>query len=198
MASNFEQVLDRLPLPAFLKPHDTGKYYGVVGDFDTPEDLLRAVRTVRAAGYSQMEAYTPFPIHGIDEAMGEGRSPLGKIVICCAFLGLTGAVVLQWWTGAVDYPLVIAGKPLFAVEPSVPIMFELSVLLSAFGAVFGMLALNKLPQFYHPVFNFSKYAGATNDRFLLAIEARDPKFNADDVKTLLDSLGSRHSELVEA
>jgi hypothetical protein len=198
MAGNLEQVLDKLPLPAFLRPHDTGKYYGVVGNFDTPEDLLRAIRTVRTAGFSQLEAYTPFPIHGIDEAMGEGRSPLGRIVMVCALIGIAAAVLLQWWTGAVDYPLVIAGKPLFAVEPSVPIMFELGVLLSAFGAVFGMFALNKLPQFYHPVFNYSKYAGATNDRFLLAIEARDPKFNADDVKTLLDSLGSRHSELVEA
>lgn len=191
-------LLDKLPLPSFLKPAEGAKHYGVIGDFDTPEDLLRAIRTARTAGYTKMEAYTPFPIHGIDEALGRPRSPLGRIVIVCALIGLTSAVLLQWWTGAVDYPLVIAGKPLFAVEPSVPIMFELSVLLSAFAAVFGMFALNGLPQYYHPFFNYSRAHGATNDRFLLAVETGDPKFQADEVIRLLDSCGSRHSELVEA
>jgi len=191
-------LLDKLPLPAFLKPAEMGPHYGVIGDFDSPEALLRAIRTARTAGYTKLEAYTPFPIHGIDDAMGEPRSPLGKIVIACALVGLTLAVVLQWWTGAVDYPLIIAGKPLFAVEPSIPIMFELSVLLGAFGAVIGMFALNKLPTYYHPAFNFSRWAGATNDRFLLAIEAGDPKFNAQEIQVLMESLGSRCTELVEA
>lgn len=191
-------LLDKLPLPAFLKPAETGPHYGVIGDFDSPEALLRAIRTARTAGYTKLEAYTPFPIHGIDDAMGEPRSPLGKIVIGCALVGLTLAVLLQWWTGAVDYPLIIAGKPLFAVEPSIPIMFELSVLLGAFGAVIGMFALNKLPTYYHPAFNFSRWAGATNDRFLLAIEAGDPKFNAQEIRVLMESLGSRCTELVEA
>jgi len=190
--------LDKLPLPAFLKPADGAKHYGVIGDFDSPEALLRAIRTARTAGYTKFEAYTPFPIHGIDDAMGEPRSPLGRIVIICGLAGLSLAVVLQWWTGAIDYPLIVAGKPLFAIQPSVPIMFELSVLLAAFGAVFGMLALNKLPTYYHPAFNFSRWAGATNDRFLLAIEAIDPKFNAGEIKVLMDSLGSRCTELVEA
>jgi len=191
-------LLDKLPLPAFLKPAETGPHYGVIGDFDSPEALLRAIRTARTAGYTKLEAYTPFPIHGIDDAMGEPRSPLGKIVIACALVGLALAVVLQWWTGAIDYPLIIAGKPLFAVEPSVPIMFELSVLLGAFGTVIGMFALNKLPTYYHPAFNFSRWAGATNDRFLLAIEATDPKFNSGEILLLMESLGSKCTELVEA
>ena len=198
MATQIDQIIGRLPLPSFLKPAETGKYYGVMGDFDSPEDLLRAIRTLRTAGYSKLDAYSPFPLHGIDEALGEGRSPLGRIVIVCGLAGLASAILLQWWTGAIDYPLVVAGKPLFAFEPSVPIMFELSVLLAAFGAVLGMLALNKLPQYYHPAFNFSRWAGATNDRFLLAVEASDPKFDAEEIKTILDSIGSRHSELVEA
>jgi hypothetical protein len=185
-------------LPIHLKPAEGSAHYGVIGDFDTPEDLLRAVRTARTAGFTRMEAYTPFPIHGIDEALGRPRSPLGRIVITCGLLGLASAILLQWWTGAVDYPLVIAGKPLFAVEPSVPIIFELSVLLSAFAAVLGMFALNKLPQFYHAFFNCSRAHGATNDRFLLAVESGDPKFHAEEVIRLLDSCGSRHSELVEA
>ena len=195
MATSF---LDKLPLPAFLRPADEHKHYGVVGDFDTPEDLLRAIRTLRVAGLTSMEAYTPFPIHGIDEALGEPRSPLGRVVIVAALLGLASAVALQWWTGAVNYKLVIAGKPLFALEPSVPIMFELTVLFGAFGALLGMFHLNKMPAYYHAFFNYSKAGGASNDRFLLAVEALDPKFRASELKTLLDSLGSRHSELVEA
>jgi hypothetical protein len=190
--------LDKLPLPNFLRPSEEAAHYGVVGDFDTPEDLLRAIRTLRVAGFTRMEAYTPFPIHGIDEALGEPRSPLGRIVIAAALLGLASAVALQWWTGAVDYKLVIAGKPLFALEPSVPIIFELSVLFGAFGAVFGMFHLNRMPTYYHAFFNYSKAAGASNDRFLLAVEAVDPKYRGGELKTLLDSLGSRHSELVEA
>ncbi|MDR3718050.1 MAG: DUF3341 domain-containing protein [Bryobacteraceae bacterium] len=195
MATSF---LDRLPLPEFLKPAEDGPHYGVVGDFDTPEDLLRAIRTLRVAGFTKMEAYTPFPIHGIDEALGEPRSPLGRVVIVAALLGLASAVALQWWTGAVDYKLIIAGKPLFALEPSVPIIFELTVLFGSFGALLGMFHLNRMPTYYHAFFNYSKAEGASNDRFLLAVEAADPKFRGEELKTLLDSLGSRHSELVEA
>jgi hypothetical protein len=190
--------LDKLPLPAFMRAAAEAKCYGVVGDFESPEDLLRAIRTLRTAGFTKLEAYSPFPIHGIDEALGEPRSPLGRIVIVAALLGLASAVALQWWTGAVDYKLVIAGKPLFAFEPSVPIMFELAVLFGAFGAVLGMFHLNRLPTYYHPFFNYSHSEGATNDRFLLAIEAADPKFRGEEIRTLLDSLGSRHTELVEA
>ncbi len=190
--------LNKLPLPAFLKSTAEIKCYGVVGDFESPEDLLRAIRTLRTAGFTKLEAYSPFPIHGIDEALGEPRSPLGRIVIVAALLGLASAVALQWWTGAVDYKLVIAGKPLFAFEASVPIMFELTVLFGAFGAVLGMFHLNRLPTYYHPFFNYSQSEGATNDRFLLAVEAADPKFRGEEVRTLLDSLGSRHTELVEA
>src|SRR5271157_3779707 len=95
--------LDKLPLPAFLKPAAGARHYGVVGDFASPEDLLRAIRTLRTAGFTKLEAYSPFPIHGIDEALGEPRSPLGRIVFVAAMLGLASAIALQWWTGAVDY-----------------------------------------------------------------------------------------------
>lgn len=193
-----EAVLSKLGLPGYEPEAARQKIYGVIGDFDTPEDLLRAIRTARAAGYTKMEAYSPFPIHGVDEALGAPRSPLGKIVIVFSLLGLAAAVLLQWWTGAVDYRLIIAGKPLFAFEPSVPIMFELAVLLSAFATVLGMFHLNRIPTYYHPFFNFSKHAGASNDRFLLAIEAGDAKFRADEVKLFLESCGSRHTEIVEA
>ncbi|MBL0156637.1 MAG: DUF3341 domain-containing protein [Bryobacterales bacterium] len=191
-------LLSKLGMAGYEAPGTAPKHYGVVGDFDTPEELMRAIRTARAAGYSKMEAYTPFPIHGIDEALGAPRSPLGRIVIVCALIGFTLAVLLQWWTGAVNYKLVIAGKPLFAIEPSIPIMFELSVLLGAFGAVFGMFHLNRLPTYYHSFFNFTRASGASNDRFLLAVEAADGKFQAAEVQRFLESCGSRHTELVEA
>lgn len=191
-------LLSKLGLPGYEAAGSGPAHYGVMGDFDTPEDLMRAIRTARAAGYTKMEAYTPFPIHGIDEALGAPRSPLGRIVIVCGLIGLSLAVWLQWWTGAVSYKLSVAGKPLFAIEPSVPIMFELSVLLSAFGAVFGMLHLNRLPTYYHPFFNFTRAKGATNDRFLLAVEAADGKFQAEEVQRFLESCGSSHTELVEA
>jgi len=154
--------------------------HGVLADYASPDQLLTAIREVRKRGYTKFEAYTPFPIHGIDEAMGARRSKLGWIVLCGGLIGGTIAMLLQWWTGAVAYPLTIGGKPLFAVEPSIPIAFELTVLLASFGAVFGMFALNGLPQFYHPVFNYKKWKGATDDRFLLVIEATDRKFKAGD------------------
>jgi hypothetical protein len=137
-------------------------------------------------------------VFGIDEAIGIPRSPLGKIVAFFGALGLLSAIFLIWWTGAIDYPLVIGGKPLFSFVFSIPIMFELTVLFSAFAAVIGMFALNKLPQYYHPVFNFSKYQGATNDKFLLAIEASDPAFNPDQAAVLLKQWGALTTELVEA
>ncbi len=154
--------------------------HGVLADYSTPDELLTGVREARKRGFTKIEAYTPFPIHGIDEAMGARRSKLGWVVLIGGLIGGSAALWLQWWTGAVAYPLVIAGKPLFAVEPSIPITFELTVLLASFGAVFGMFAMNGLPQFYHPVFNYKKWKGATDDRFLLVIEATDRKFKAGD------------------
>ncbi len=174
------------------------KFYGTVGEFDDDRKLVAAARAAREFGFTRMDAYTPFPVHGIDEAIGIPRSPLGKIVACFGTFGLLSAIFLIWWTGAIDYPLVIGGKPLFSFVFSIPIMFELTVLFSAFATVIGMFALNKLPQYYHPVFNFSKYEGATNDRFLLAIEAADPAFNPEQAAVLMKQWGALTTELVEA
>ena len=127
--------------------------YGVVAEFQKPEDLVAAGRSIHHHhGYKKLDALTPFPIHGIDEAIGVPRSILGYIVFGCGLFGLMNAIFMVWYTNGYDYPLVIGGKPLFAWEFSIPPMFELTVLFSAFGAVFGMLALNGLPKFYHPVF----------------------------------------------
>jgi hypothetical protein len=173
--------------------------YGVVGEFDRPEDLVRAGYDLHhRRGYTKLDAYSPFPIHGIDDAIGVPRSNLGWIVFACAMFGLANAILIIWYTSAVDYPLVIGGKPLFAWEFSVPVMFELTVLLSAFGAVIGMLYLNGLPRFYHPTFNFSNFAGVTNDKFLLVIEAADPKFDVTEVRNVLAEVGATCTEVIEA
>jgi hypothetical protein len=172
--------------------------HGMVADFDSPDRLMDCIRAARKAGYTRMEAYTPFPIHGIDDAMGARPSILGFLVLIGSATGMTLAILLQWWTGAVDYPLVIAGKPFFAFEPSIPIIFELTVLLSAFVAVFGMLGLNGLPQFYHPIFNYSGHKGITDDRFVLVIDASDRSFDAAGTKEFLAAQGADKLELIEA
>lgn len=180
--------------PKEIKP----KFYGLVAEFDDDQQLVKAGRAAREFGYSHLDAYTPFPVHGIDDAIGIPRSKLGWIVAVGGILGVSTAVGLVWYTGAISYPLVIGGKPLFAVEFAVPPMFELTVLFSAFAAVFGMFALNKLPQYYHPVFNFSNYEKVTDDAFLLAIEASDPLFDPDESAKLMQSMGAKKTELVEA
>ena len=172
--------------------------YGVVAEFEKPEDLVRAGHAVHHEyGFKRIDALTPFPIHGIDDAIGVPYSKLGYIVCAGGAFGLLNAILMVWYTSAVDYPLVIGGKPLFAWEFSIPPMFELTVLFSAFAAVFGMFALNKLPQFYHPVFNYSRVGRATDDRFLLVVDAGDPQFDIERTPELLRSLGASQVEVVE-
>ena len=183
--------------------------HGVAAAWNSPEELLHAAREVRQRGYQKVEAYTPFPVHGMDDILGIPPSKLGYIVIVAGLTGTSLAFLLQWWTGAGDpnllptwtglsaYPLIIGGKPLFALETSVPIMFELTVLLSAFATVFGMLALNRLPQLYHPVFNYRSAGRITNDQFVLVIEKADPKFEAVEAQRLLKSLNAEEVEVIE-
>jgi hypothetical protein len=184
--------------------------YAAIAEFDDGPELVEAGRQVRAAGYTKLDALVPFPVHGIDEAIGIPRSRLGYFVLCIALCGTTTAVLLMWYTGAFlghipgcdlvglcSYPLVIGGKPLFDFTFALPIMFELSVLFSAFASVLGMFALNGLPQLYHPTGNYSRIAGATDDKFLLVVEATDPKFRAGETVDFLRSLGATHVEIVE-
>ncbi len=183
--------------------------HGVAAAFNSPEALLHAAKEVRKQGFSKVEAYTPFPIHGIDDVLGIPPSRLGYFVIVGGLTGTTLALLLQWWTGAGDpnsipawtalvpYPLVIGGKPLFAFEPSIPITFELTVLLSAFTTVFGMIGLNKLPRFYHPVFNFKNSPRITDDQFVLVIENTDPKFDAHEATRLFQNLHADAVEMIE-
>jgi hypothetical protein len=172
--------------------------YGAVAEFASPESLLAAIRGARERGYSKLDAFTPFPVHGIDDALGAPRSPLGWIVLATGLAGAAAALMLIWWTGAVNYPLVVAGKPLFAFEFSIPITFELAVLFASFGAVIGMFLFNGLPRLYHPVFQHSRFEHATDDRFLLAIEADSDAFEAAAAVEALRALGGEHVEVIAA
>lgn len=173
--------------------------YAVVGEFELPEDLVRAGEVLHhRRGYTKIEAYSPFPVHGIDDAIGTPKSILGYVVFVCGLLGMLSALVMIWYTSAVDYPLVIGGKPLFAFEFAVPVTFELTILFSAFGAVFGMLFINGLPRFYHPLFNYERFGGSTDDRFLLVIEASDPRFDVHEVTKALTEAGAVYTEVVES
>lgn len=172
------------------------KVYAAVAEFQDPQQLLKAIRGAQAQGYRKLDAFTPFAAHGIDLALEPKRSPLGYIVFAMGTLGALSAVLLQWYTGAVDYPLVIAGKPFFAFEFAIPVIFELAVLFAAIGAVVGMFALNGLPHFYHPIFRHSRHARVTTDVFLLAIESDSKDFDAPRAADVLRSLGGSHVEVI--
>ncbi|HOT97202.1 MAG TPA: DUF3341 domain-containing protein [bacterium] len=158
---------------------------GMLAQYAGPDELLAAARQVAETGYHLFDCHSPFPIHGMDEAMRLRRSPLGYWVGAAAFTGATLAVLLQGWTSAIDYPLIISGKPFFSYQAFMPVTFGLAVLLGAFTAVFGMLALIKLPQYYHAVFHSDRFAQVTTDGFFISIEAADPLFDPEKTRTLL-------------
>jgi hypothetical protein len=167
-----------------------------LAEFSSPDSCLKAAEKVRDAGYQHWDVHTPYPVHGMDRAMGMGDSALGWIVLVCGLTGVSLAMLMIWWMNGVDYPLIIGGKPGFAPPSMVPIMFELTVLLSAFGAVFGMFHLNRLPRHHHPVFYSERFAGFSNDKFFISIEAEDQAFDLEKTKALLESLGPDYLELV--
>ena len=174
------------------------KVYGLLAEFANPGELLHAAAAVHKAGIRRFDTHSPFPIHGMDRAMGLGTSKLGFIVFFGGtVVGLAIGLWLQWWTGAVDYPLNISGKPFFALEPSVPVIFELTILLSAITAVAGMLALNGLPRPYNPLFYSRRFMRASDDGFFLHVAASDRSFDLEGTERLLRDLGASHIEVIE-
>ncbi|MCA9692863.1 MAG: DUF3341 domain-containing protein [Myxococcales bacterium] len=173
------------------------KVYGLLAEYDSARGIYKACEKVRDAGYTCWDAHTPFPVHGLDGAMGLKNSPLPWIVFGMGMTGALFGITLQYWTSAVDYPLIIASKPLFSYQAFVPVTFELGILFSAFGAVFGMLGLNKLPTLYHALFKVPKFARATDDRFFISIEARDPNYDPGRTRKLLEGTGAVSVEEVE-
>ena len=151
---------------------------------------------MRDAGYTRWDAHTPFPIHGLERAMGLRASRLPWVVLVTAVLGAVSGIGLQGWVSTIAYPLVISGKPFFSWPAFIPITFELGVLGGAFGAVLGMLAFNQLPTLHHPLFASATFERASDDGFFISIESWDPRFDAGRTVDLLRRLGAQEVELV--
>jgi hypothetical protein len=165
--------------------------YGIMGEFDNPEDLLEATRRARAQGYQHMDAYSPFPVEGLAEVLDFHRTRLPLLVLLGGLSGGIGGYFLQYWIAAIDYPLNVGGRPFNSWPAFIPVTFELTILLAALVAVFGMLALNGLPMPYHPVFNVPSFERATRNGFFLCIEATDPGFDRDEIRRFLESVKAR-------
>lgn len=165
--------------------------YGVVAEFDSASELYHAAEKLRDAGYKKFDVLSPFPIHGMDEAMGMKRSILGIVVFCGGLTGFLTATGLTFIPSTFLYPLIVAGKPtdLMTIPAFFPIMFELTVLFSAFAAVLGMLVLNGLPRLNHPLFNWDRFKKVTEDKFYAVIESTDPKYSDEGSAQFLSSLG---------
>ena len=158
-----------------------------MAEFETPEQVLEAAERARDEGYRRMDAYTPFPVEGLAEAVGFYKTRLSAIVLCGGLVGCAGGFFMCWWPNVIGYPLNIGGKPYNSWPAFIPITFELTILFSALSAVIGMIALNGFPMPYHPVFNAPRFDLATRDRFFLCIEAHDPKFSLTGTRDFLAS-----------
>ena len=188
------------PAPALevAEPNDPSKVEGVLVQFDGPDEMVAAAAKVRDAGWKKWDAYSPFAIHGLDKAMGVRRTILPVLAFQGGAAGLLIALALQWFTNAHDYQFITSGKPFFSLPANIPVAFELTVLCAAFGAFLGMLGLNGLPRFWHPVFNSRRFKRATADRFFIFLEAKDREFKIRESSSFAAGLGGTHVEVVEA
>ena len=173
------------------------KVHGIMAEYTTPADAIHAAEKVRDAGFRKWDVFTPFPIHGMDKAMGLGNSKVGWFSFIGGVTGYTSGMLMIWWMNAIDYPIVIGGKPMFSPFGAFPPCYELTILLGAFGAIGGMMFLNKLPRLHHPLLKNKRFALATHDRYFVVIETADPKFNEVETRKLLEAAGSKRIELVE-
>lgn len=184
------------PAPRFVT-ESGAPVYGVLAEFHTPAEVYHAAEKVRDAGYAQWDVYSPFPIHGMEEAMGIKRTILPLVVGGAAITGVGFSLFMQWYITAFDYQMLVQGKNWNSWEPWVPVLFELGVLFSAFASLFGMLILNGLPRWHHPLMKKLRFLKSSDDKFILAIEAADPKFDQNRTWDMVKQLGAKHVEWVE-
>jgi|SRR5436190_10624775 len=170
--------------------------YGLMAEFDDPNALVLAAERARHQGYRHMDAYSPFPIEELHDALGLPQTRLPLIVLIGGVVGCIAGFALQYWVSAIENPWNVGGRPLASWPAFIPITFECTILVAALSAVLGMLALNGLPMPYHPVFNVSRFALASRNRFFLCIEARDAQFDLDETRAFLQSLGPREVSTV--
>src|SRR2546422_1155137 len=166
--------------------------YGVMGEFGDPEELIHAVQKIREAGYRRLDAYAPFPVEGLSEALGLKRNLVPAITLLGGLGGGLTGFLFQVWANVSSYPINIVGRPLNSLPAFIPVTFELTILGASLSAVFGMLALNRLPQPHHPLFNVERFKRASNDKFFLCIEAHDPKFHLEETARLLQRVNAQH------
>jgi hypothetical protein len=174
----------------------SGPTRGLVGELDSPERLLAAVRALRARGFTRLDAYGPFPVAGLESALHLPRSGIGWIVFPIAMAGAATAYLIQWWTNAVDYPLNVGGRPPHAAPAFVPITFEMGVLTAALSAILLALVFSGLPRLHHPLFELEGFERATVDRFFVVVDATDPAFDVEAAREVLSNVGAvRTAEL---
>jgi molybdopterin-containing oxidoreductase family membrane subunit len=176
---------------------ETKHTIGLLARFDTAAEIKHAATRVRDAGYRHWDVFTPFPIHGLDDAMGLRDSRVGWFTFIGAVLGFCAGMSMIWFMNGFDYPLVVGGKPLFSPVFAFPVSYELTILFGAFGAIIGMLIMNRLPRWHNPVFNSPQFVRATHDRFFILLECRDPKYSEAGSRQLLETAGGREIERVE-
>lgn len=173
------------------------KLFGILAEFNSPADVYHAAEKVRDKGYKKWDVHSPYPIHGIDGAMGLGDSKVGWIALFCAFAGAFGGFGLQYWINVFAQPVMIGGKAMNPYPAFIPVTFEPGVLFTAFGCLFGMLVLNGLPRLYHATFKSKNFLRFSDNGFFISIEAKDPRFNVNDTKKLLEEIGGRNIEVLE-
>ena len=171
--------------------------YGLMAQFDSPSAIIAAARRTYEVGYRRINAYSPFPIEGLSEAIGYHRDYVALCTLICGILGALGGFSLQYWTAAIAYPLNVGGRPLLSLPAFIPVTFECTVLLASFGAFIGNLLMSRLPQPYHPTFNAPNFARASQDRFFLCVKSDDPKYNGAETRAFLESLGAIEVSNVE-
>jgi len=173
------------------------KPYGLIAEFENPADTMHAAEKVRDAGFRRWDVFTPYPVHGLDRAMGLKNSRVGWFSFLGGVTGYTTGMLMIWYMNAFDYAIPVGGKPYFSPFFAFPPSYELTILFGAFGALFGMLFLNRLPRLHHPLLKHKRFALATHDRFFVVIETGDPNYREAETRRLLESAGSKRIELVE-
>ena len=173
------------------------RIYGMIAEFSDPADLLHAAEKVRDAGYKRWDCHSPFPVHGMDDAMGLGRSPVGFIVGTAALLAFAFVVGSLYWITAVDYKWVISGKPYFSYQAYVPVIFAVCVLTSAIVATITMIVLDRMPQWFHPLFESHNFTRFCDNGFFISIAAVDQKYDESATRNLLSEIGGKNIEIID-